>query len=295
MSEKKRSRKEYLIGLYRTRSIIALIVGIGVLCCTISAVAWGLYRNVAGEENLFHYFTVLSNLLAAVGAVLMIPYAAEGIREKRFLVPKWVVLFQFSGTVCVAITLLSTLLIILPTQGFSQGLTGMNFWLHLIAPLLTVVLFQCVETGVSLSIKEMMAALIPYWAYMIVYFIMVYLVTPEEGGWSDIYMTKDYLPPWGVALMMFLLGLFVAFVLRLIQNKRAEGSRRRITRLWEAEMDPVELKIEAFGLGRLMGQRKKGDAPIPMDIFEMMTERYDVTLPELIRAYRKGVQDSMEE
>ena len=97
MAEKKRSRREYLIGLYRTRSIIALIAGIGVFCCTFSAVIWGIQENVAGEESLFHYFTVLSNLFAAVGAAFMIPYAVEGIRKKRFTLPKWVVLFQFSG------------------------------------------------------------------------------------------------------------------------------------------------------------------------------------------------------
>lgn len=290
------NHREYLIGLYQTRSIVALTAGIGVFICTFSAVAWGLQNDVSGEENLFHYFTVLSNLFAAAGAAFMIPYAVEGIRNKRFVLPKWVVLFQFSGAICVTITLVSTFLFILPTQGFANGLAGMSFWLHLVCPLLTVVLFQCVETGVSISNREMLKTLIPYWAYMAVYFVMVYLVSPDRGGWTDLYMTKEYLTPWINAPMMFLLGLLAALVLRLIQNRRARASRQRITRLWSEDMEPVELKIEAFGLGRYMGNRyRESEVPVPMDIFEMMTERYDIALPELIQAYTKGVMDGMEE
>ena len=295
MNQQRKNHREYLIGLYQTRSIIALIAGVGVFCCTLLAVFWGIRVYAAEEGSLFQYFTVLSNLMAAVGAAFMIPYAAEGIREKRFLVPRWIVLFQFSGAVCVAITLLSTLLIIIPTQGLAEGLTGMNFWLHLVSPVMTVVLFQCVETGIAISKREMLVSLIPYWAYMILYFIMVYLVSPENGGWEDIYLTKEYLNPALIMGMMFLIGLFVALVLRLVQNRRAEGSWRRIARLWTADLDSVELKIEAFGLGRYMGGIQGREAVIPVDIFEMMCERYDVTLQELIQAYMKGFLDSLEE
>lgn len=296
MQEKTANRKEYLISLYRTRSILALIAGIGVFCVTFAAVAWGLQEFGDEEGSLFQYFTVLSNLLAAVGAAFMIPFAVEGIRKKRFLLPKWVVLLQYSGAVCVAITMISTLLIIIPTQGVEEGLTGMNFWLHLISPLLTVILFQMAETGVSITRREMFLALVPYWIYMALYFVMVYLVDSQQGGWADIYNTKGILPPWAVALMMFVLGLVTAIVLRWIQNRRARSSRERIVRLWDKKMDSTELKIEAFGLGRYMGLHGSGgELSVPLDIFEMMAERYDVTLPELIRAFTRGALDGREE
>ena len=92
---------------------------------------------------------------------------------------------------------------------------------------------------------------------------------------------------------MFVVGYVVAMLLRLIQNRRAAQSRQRVSQLWGDEMEPVELKIEVFGLGRYMGQHcDKTEVGIPLDIFEMMSERYGIPLYELMKPYVKGVADS---
>lgn len=288
--------KSYIISLNQTRSVVAFVAGTGVFICTLAAIFFGLQNTLPEEESLLHYFTVNANLLSAAGAAFMIPYAVAGIRRKQFVLPKWVVLFQYCGAVCVTITMLASLFIIIPTQGIAQGATGMNFWLHIITPVLTVVLFQCVESGVSFTRRDTVLVQIPYWAYMAVYYVMVILVGKENGGWEDIYMVTVYLPLYVVIPGMAAAGWAVAAVLRVVQNRRTASHRRELSAQWSREMSPVDLKIEAFGLGRYMGQHcTESELAIPLEIFELMTEKYDITLTELTRAFVKGALDSIEE
>lgn len=287
------TRKEYLISLYNTRSIIALAAGVLVILLAGAAIAWKVQVFASAEENRFHYFTVQSNLLAILGAAFMIPYAIEGIRKKRFTIPRWLVVFQYAAASCVAITFVTALTIILPTQG-DTAVTGEDFWLHLITPLITVVLFECVETGISLTRQDTLIAQIPYWVYMIIYYIAVIVVGKERGGWSDFYLTQQFWPAWVSVILMLVLGFGVSTLLRVIQNRRAAQSRERITRLWVADMEPAEVLIEAFGLGRYMGAHcDASDLDVPVDIFAMMETRYGVSMDALAKAFIKGTVDAM--
>lgn len=288
-------RKQYLITLQKRRSIVAVIAGILILSLTFMAIIQGVQDSGDDHEGLFRYFTVLSNIFSAVGAAFMIPYAVEGIRRKRFALPRWIVMFQYCGASGVLITLTSTLIFILPLRG-AAAVTGMNFWLHLVTPVLTVILFECVETGAFFRLRDMLLALIPYWTYMLVYFLMVIVVGEENGGWADIYYTAAFWPAWVSAIMLFALGLGEAALLRYIHNRRARESRGRMTGLWKDDLDTVELKIEAFGLGRYMADHSdETSAAIPLDIFRMMSERYHVPVYDLTKAYLKGVCDIMAE
>ena len=88
----------------------------------------------------------------------------------------------------------------------------------------------------------------------------------------------------------------VAAVLRRIYNRRAVQSWRRIARMWSEDLEPTELLIEAFGLGRYIGAAcDGGELAIPLDIFKVMAQRYDVSLEKLIKAYVKGALDAAEE
>ena len=291
----KTKKKTYLIALGEARSVVALICGVLVFFCTLTAVFISMDVAQDTDEHPLHHFTQLSNLLSALGAAFMIPFAEEGIRKKRFTLPRWVIRFQYAGATCVAVTMVTSLALIWPTQG-SMAVTGTNLWLHVVAPLCTVVLFSCVESGVALTWRDTEVALIPYFAYMIVYFFMVVIIGKENGGWSDFYMTTVLMPVWCSALLMLAMGVGIAVLLRFIHNKRAAGSMRRIERAWSENMEPAELLVEAFGLGRYIGANSADDeVSVPLDIFGQMAERYDVTLEQLTRAYMKGVLDALDE
>ncbi len=292
---KESGQKKYLIALEETRSVIALICGILVFFCTLAAIYVMAETYIETNEPTLHYFTVWANLLSAVAAAFMIPYAVEGIRKKRFVLPRWVVLFQYAGAVCVAVTMVSSLALILPTQGIG-AVTGPNLWLHIVTPALTVVLFQCVETGVAFQRRDMLFALAPYWTYMTVYFVMVIVIGKERGGWSDFYMTAAFWPAWVSVLLMLGVGAAVAATLRAVQNRRAAQSWRRIAGMWSDDLEPTQLLIEAFGLGRYIGANcAESELTVPIDIFTVMEERYGVSVEALTKAYVKGAADARKE
>lgn len=287
------SKKEYLISLYHNRSIVALAAGILVVCLAAVAVTTKLLNYAYAEENRLHFFTVQSNILAAVGAAFLIPYAIEGIRKKRFTLPHWLVVFHYACATCASITFVTALVIILPTIG-STAVKGTDFWMHLIVPICNVILFQCVETGTSLSRRDTLIALIPFWLYIVVYFIEVFVIGKENGGWSDFYMTQKFFPLWVSLILMLGIGYCVAAVLRVFQNKLADKSRARLTRPWTEDLEPVEVLIEAFGLGRYMGARcDDSDFAVPVDILTLLESRYGVSLDDLTKAYVKGGLDAM--
>lgn len=290
-----KQKKKYLIALEETRSIVALISGILVFCSAFVSIFLMAKRYNGSGTHPLQYFTVWSNLLSAIAAAFMIPYAVEGIRKKRFSLPHWIVLLQYSGAICVATTMAAALTLIWPTQG-SQAVTGTNFWLHIVSPTLTIVLFQCVETGASFPRKAVFFSLIPYWVYMIVYFIMVILIGAERGGWTDFYMTKAFWSPWISAILMLAMGFAISLSLRLLHNKRAKQYWKRVAKIWSRDLEPTQLLIEAFGLGRYVGSRSSGaELVIPLDIFKIMAERYKIPLDQLTKAYLKGALDALEE
>ena len=285
----------YLISLYQMVSIVALIAGILVFCCTMAAVAVKIQVYAYADENRLHFFTVQANLLSAVGAAFMIPFAIQGIRQKRFVLPRWLVVFQYAGATCVAITLLTALLLILPVEG-TTAVTGTDFWLHLVAPLCTITLYQCVETDIVLDRRDTVIAQVPFWIYMIIYYVEVVVIGKANGGWSDFYKVRAYFPAWVSVLVMLAVGFGIASLLRVIHNRSAALYRNRITRHWSDGMDPVELRTEAFGLGRYMGAHcDVNDLVIPVEIFTLMAERFDVTIDELTAAFVKGAMDAMKE
>lgn len=296
MGKEHRPKKKYLIELAERHSVIALIAGIVVFGCTFAAIIiWAEIFNF-DEEQPLHYFTALSNLMSAIAASFMIPYAIEGIRKKHFVLPKYIVLFQFSGATCVSITMVTSLCLILPIQG-SIAIAGTNFWLHVVTPLAAVILFQCVETGVRISKREAILCLIPFWVYIVVYYIMVVIVGEENGGWSDIYMTQAFWPAWVSIILFLILGFGMAMAMRAIHNLRAKQFWQRVSRYWNEDTLPEEMLVEAMGLGRYIGKRMSSDVEltIPINLFEKMSERFGIPVDRLINAYIYGALDSMSE
>ena len=281
-------KKKYYIALEETRSIVALAAGVLIFVCALASI-FAMAENYNGtKEYPLHYFTVWSNILSAVSAAFMIPFAFEGIAKKRFILPRWIVFLQYAAANCLAITLISTLALILPMQGF-DAVTGVNFWLHIITPALTIILFQCVETGVGFKRRDLLLALIPYWAYIAVYFFMVIVIGENNGGWSDFYKTQSVMPVWISALMMIAIGFAVSALLFIIHNKRAKQSWKYVEKMWLEDLDPTRLLIEVFGLGRYMGARYKGgELSIPLDIFKVISDRCGVPLDKLTKAYVTG-------
>ncbi|MBQ7588230.1 MAG: DUF1600 domain-containing protein [Lachnospiraceae bacterium] len=286
------SRKEYIINLNTVRSRRALISAIIVSVCTFIAVVNNALDPTYTESS-FHYFTTISNLISAAGAMFMIPYAVEGIRRKRFTMPRWISLFQYAGAVSVFITMFCALTIISYTLGPVFAFTEDNFWLHLVNPVLAIILFLLVETDQKLTKRDTVLSLIPYWIYVIIYIIMVVYIGEERGGWEDIYNATSTVPLWIVFNLLILIGFAASIILRKLHNLIVDRSLKDLTSRWEG-YSSVELRIEAYGLGRKLSRRlDKNEIVVPIDIFRMMAQKCDVSIEDLTRAYIKGVEDGM--
>ena len=287
-----KSQKQYIVNLNKGRSRRALLAAAATSVCTFIAVVEEVVVNL-DHESAFHYFTVLSNLLSAAGAMLMLPYAVEGIRKKRFTFPRWISLFQYAGAVSVSITMFCACTIIAFTLGPQFAFKGANFWLHLVAPICSIILFLAVESGRYLTRKDTVIAQLPFWCYGAVYFLMVIVIGKSRGGWEDIYQTKSRIPLWAVFIVLMTIGYFVAVHLRIFHNRVVARGIRQLSAHWPDEVTPVEIKIEAFGLGRYMGVHlDESEVVIPMDVLKLMSEKSGVRVEELARAYVKGVVDS---
>lgn len=293
--------QRYSIDLNQRHSMVALIAGLVVSVCAFFAIAGGLIEAPSGVtpergSNLYHLFTVNSNTLAAFGAVLMVPYAVEGIRNKKFILPKWIAMFQYAGAICTTLTMVFAIFLIFPAAGAKLAFTGMNFWLHVICPIMSLVLLYTVESDNRFTIQDSLTALIPFYLYAVIYIFNVVLLGEANGGWRDIYRLTVYLPAGISAPLMFMLGFGIATLIRYTYNRLAQHRHNMMVRTLWSDLSPVELRVEAFGLGRYRGLNNDEDnINFPIDIFRTITALYDVSMAELVSAYARGVTDGLDE
>ena len=296
-----KQKKQYMIDLQKKRSLIALIASVLTSLFCIYAVALGLIMDPSSKypergSYLFRLFTVNSNVFAALGATMMIPFAIEGIRKKRFTYPKWLQIFQQSGVICTTLTMIFATLFILPFKGFEITFTGMNFWLHLVCPIMNLILLFCTECNTELTIYDSFIGLIPFYAYGTVYITNVVLLGEENGGWRDIYRLATFVPASISVSLLFVATFGLSLVIRRFYNKFVQKRRSKMESIWSDDLSPVEVKVECYGLGRYNGMFDNiNTITTPFDIFLSLSDKYPLSVDELSHAYNKGVIDGLKE
>lgn len=145
---------------------------------------------VTGEGNMqvagvkcFMYFTIDSNILAALASLCMVAFSLKNIKKDNVKIPKWLSLFKFTGTTAVTVTLLTVILFLGPTQGYAIMFLGSSLFLHLINPLLCIISYVFMEKSEKLPTKFSLLGVLPTVVYGAVYITMV--VFAER--WPDFY------------------------------------------------------------------------------------------------------------
>ena len=291
-------KQKYIIDLHKWRSITALVACSITLIATIYAIVSGLLEfrpDSRQATSLFQYLTQNANSLTALAAGLIIPYTIEGIRKKRFIYPKWLAVFHYSGAVTISLVLVFSVCFMGaydPVAAFG----GQNFYLHIICPVLVLASFFLVENDRHYTIRDSIFSLIPIAIYACVYTWEVGIVGPENGGWNDLYHVMDFVPFYfsGPALIALSVGLSLG--IRRISNLLLEVRRRKLMAEWKEDLLPVEVKVEVYGLGRHAGRREEeSDISIPMDILTLLAQCYGMQKGELLKVYARGVLDAVEE
>lgn len=175
----------------------------------------------------FRYYTVLSNILTAVAAGIMLVFNIRLLASDGACVPYWAMLVYYVGACTVTLTFSIVMFVFVPSTGLHDMITGDNLFMHAVIPALAVLDTVLFNPGPALGYAGIAWALVPTVIYALVYYHMVIVVKEERGGWPDFYGFNAK-GKWLVsALLVILIAAVAAFLLLLGRNLIGVGSLGR--------------------------------------------------------------------
>ena len=290
---------DYLTKFFRRRSVIALCSGILTLVLAFNGIVAGVIRTIevinANGFLSFIYYTMIANTLAMCSIAFIIPFAVDGIKKRRFVLPKWVAMLHYLAATSISIMMVFVLAFMSwasPENAFG----GSNLIMHIFCPILILISFFQIENRYIYSLKDRFIGCIPFYIYLIVYFVEVIIVGEENGGWPDIYQIHEHMLPALAIPILMALGLAVSWLIASISNFLTKKREEKMFENWKKDIDPIEAKIEAYGLGNMMSQiNNKNSTVIPLDILGYIAKKANMDVNELIMPYVKGLINEKQE
>lgn len=298
------SYKTHAAKIYHLRCILAMVMSSVVFACTFIGVVQGLLAipsELTPERGakIFKLFTVNSNLVAALGAGAMIPFAIDGVKKLRYSIPKWVTRLHYAGTICVTLTMIFAFAVILPAHG-SSAVSGMNFWLHAFCPVFNILLFIFIDSERRLDIKDSFICLAPFLVYACLYIVMVAVLGEENGGWRDIYNLLTFVPAWVSIPVMFSLTFGISELLRFLHNRVSTSRKIRSAKYiieMISEKSREEILSDAEKMGEyLQGRRDNKEIVIPRELLSLYAQNYgEGNVNELCHRFLDGAIKEIED
>lgn len=216
---------------FRCKALLSILCNLLIVILTCVNVSTFFHR--VGDGNMqvvgtycFQYFTVDSNILSALTALLLV--CIQILVRKQDVLPQWAVLCKYVGTVTVALTFLTVVFFLSPTQGFLRMFYGNAFYLHLIGPLLALGSLFFLEKGERpITLKETLYCLAPIFVYACVYLTMVVIVGWENGGWFDFYGFNRGGRWYLSFVLMLIAGWALCMLLRWVYNRVQFGKKKQ--------------------------------------------------------------------
>ena len=156
-------------------SMVGLLSGYGI--SENSSISYGI--------AVFKYFTIDSNVLIGVIALLYAIFDILFLLGKKEELPHWLSILKLLGTVGVVLTGLTVILFLVPVSvsngnSFFALYTSWNFFFHFLIPLVSLIVFLFFENTKELVLRDTFIALIPMLAYTVYY--MTAALTHVENG-----------------------------------------------------------------------------------------------------------------
>ena len=209
----------------RGRMIAAAVCNFLIFAFTV----YGMSRffTVGGDGNMpvmntrcFQYFTVDSNLLAALASLLLLAVQLHCL-GKGEAAPKALMSLKYVGTVAVSVTFFTVFCFLGLIYGYRSMIEGVNLFMHLITPLLAMLSFCVMEREPALRFRSVFLGLIPTAVYGIVYMGMVVALR----RWYDFY-GFNIGGRWILSSALMLIATFVISAV-LWAVRRAAGRREK--------------------------------------------------------------------
>ena len=231
----------------------------------------------------FRMFTVLSNMFVAITAAMSIPFAVDGIRQKNYHLPRWIVNLNFSSVTCITLTFIISVCLLAPRSGFVEMMIAGSFlFMHTLVPIISILSFLFINTYHNVKFKTTFYALIPVLAYAVTYLISVIAIGEENGGWRDHYHFQELMPWYFIFVIMMLFTFGIATVLRLIHN-RVHQRDKAATEAYYQTTSEYDLPTIDEAIVELARENKKNDAGgeviVPRRIIKFLEKKYDTKRP----------------
>lgn len=215
----------------RIRSVLILAANLVILLSTLVITACYTARGIGSvldrpwepaDFSYYRYYTTLSNIFAAVAAIPTVVFAVRRIAGGKNGIPRWAVLLRFSSTSMLTVTMMTVLCFLGLLYGYRSMYAGLNFWYHLVNPVLAILSFVLWEADSPLTKKAVLFGVLPTLLYGIVYVSMTVVLGPDRGGWPDFY-GFNMGGFWYISVSVILFAnLVFSGLLLLIRRKTAE-------------------------------------------------------------------------
>ena len=289
----------YLTNFFRCRSIIALCCCISTMILAFIGIISGVIRTIEVVKiNGFYsfiFFTMISNTLALCSVAFVVPYAVDGIKKKRFILPKWVAVMHYISVSSITI-MMAFVVIFISWIAPNDAFGGSNLITHVFCPILILISFFQIENNYIYSVKDRFIGCIPICIYIVLYFFEVVVIGEKNGGWPDIYHIQDYTSPAIAMCIVFVLGLSVTWIIASISNYFTKIREKKMFKYWKKDVDVEDAKKEAYRIGNMMSKIKdKNCIDIPLDILECIAKKSNQNINDLVMSYIKGLISGQQE
>ena len=206
----------------KNRNITDLILNLAIIVTTVAAIgqyfAGGPDALGSSRTGCFRYFTTDSNVLAVLASLTLLPICIKRIRMPETEIPRWLLIFKYTATVSVTITLLTVVFFLAPTAAARGGIAGYfrffegnTFVLHFSTPALAILAFCLLEKNRKMTFRESLWTLIPTVVYSLVYAAAVIFMKVWTDWYGFTFGGKLYLAPVS-GIVMYLVTLGVAAI-----------------------------------------------------------------------------------
>ena len=214
---------------------IAYILNLCLALLEVLAPIWmssGLVGGVlttSGAE-MFKFFTIDSNVLMGVIALLTALQLRQVIRGQREDLSTACYVWYLAGTVGVTLTMLVTVFFLEPTMAPQFGLfalfAGSNFLLHLFNPLLAIVTFTVFEKTRKIPFRHTLTGIVPMVLYAVFY--LANCMRHAVNGMVDIaydwygFLAGGVKTVWIVIPVIFLFTWLISIALWRLNRRKTE-------------------------------------------------------------------------
>ena len=227
----------------------------------------------------FRMFTVLSNMFVGVTAAMSIPFAVDGIRQKNYHLPRWIVNLTLSSVTCITLTFLITVFVLAPRSGYELMMfSGSFLFMHTIVPLVAIISFLFINHYHNVKFKITFLTILPVLAYAVVYLVSVIVVGEENGGWRDHYHFQELMPWYWIFILMMLLTFGLTNLLRVVHNVMHKRDKSATETYFQnaPEYDFSTIEEAILALARENKQNDAGgEVVVPRRIIKFLEKKYE--------------------